>query len=439
MKKNNINNTGITDTFVSAHSRARSVNTCLIITIAFTCVALVPHSAWVGLYDHSRVVGDMGWHELMIGLTSLGLGILFFLLLSITFVFFLKWIYRAHNNLPALGAKGLVYSPAGVIGGFCIPILNLFYPFQIVREIWKASDPTKDAGGKPSWQNVSAPSLVTYWWILLLILFFFTIFLILGAVELRLYKVGNISILGWLVLIWCLLLVIDIILMKLIIKNIDLWQEKKHNHISIKPTVTESMEEKDNLTPELKPGESVAGMRFEQRGEKEPSIANYALWGILGFGAGGILYLEGVIGGFCLGLALRSRKQAWLLALAGFVGFGVGRVAMIFMGYAMFDWGCEPIGVLVVTGAVLGAIGGFSLGVALKDWRVAGFLALAGAIGFGIGEIALYGFELMAVMDSSTDIYILLIFITRVTWGIIGGIFLGVALGYMVKMWGQQT
>ena len=175
---------------------------------------------------------------------------------------------------------------------------------------------------------------------------------------------------------------------------------------------------------------------------KTLSIAGFALWGALGFGVGGILNslgVEGAIGGFSLGLALRSRKQAWLLALAGFIGFAVGRTAMTFMGYIMFDWGGGPVVVYAVTGAIMGAIGGFSLGLALRDWLVAGVLAVSGAIGFSIGEVALHGFELMAVMDRSTGLSIWIFFITRVMWGGIGGIFLGAALGYLVRKWGQQT
>lgn len=171
------------------------------------------------------------------------------------------------------------------------------------------------------------------------------------------------------------------------------------------------------------------------------SITKFALWGAVGFGLGGILNFlsaEGAIGGFALGLALGNRKQAWLLALAGFVGFAAGRAAMIFLGYAMFDWGSEPFLVIPVTGAVMGIIGGASLGLALRSWLVAGVLAVAGAIGFGLGQVAYHGLEMLAVTDGSTGLSILSFFSTRVAWGIIGGAFLGASLGYLVEKWGQR-
>lgn len=170
------------------------------------------------------------------------------------------------------------------------------------------------------------------------------------------------------------------------------------------------------------------------------SITNFTLWGGVGFGLGGILNflgVEGAIGGFALGMPLGNRKQAWLLALAGFVGFAAGHAAMIFMSYAMFDWGSEPFVVIPVTGAIMGIIGGASLGLALRSWLATGVLAVAGAIGFGLGQVAYYGLETLAATDRSTGLSILLFFSTRVAWGIIGGAFLGASLGYLVKKWGQ--
>ena len=86
----------------------------------------------------------------------------------------------------------------------------------------------------------------------------------------------------------------------------------------------------------------------------------------------------------------------------------------------------------------MGAIGGASLGLALRSWLVAGVLAVAGAIGFGLGQVAFHWFELIAVTDRNTGFSILIFIGTRVAWGMIGGAFLGAALGYLVKKWGQQ-
>jgi|SRR6267143_2511070 len=84
------------------------------------------------------------------------------LLYPITAVFFFMWIHRAHRNLSALGATGLKYSPGWAVGGFFVPFLNLVRPFQVVTEIWKASDPKVSAGS--SWQASPSTAMIGQWW-----------------------------------------------------------------------------------------------------------------------------------------------------------------------------------------------------------------------------------------------------------------------------------
>lgn len=81
-------------------------------------------------------------------------------------VLFLVWIYRAHRNLPALDASGLKYSPGWAVGGFFIPIMNLWRPYQVTAEIWKASDPNHvDPDGR-AWQKAPVSPLLNFWWAL---------------------------------------------------------------------------------------------------------------------------------------------------------------------------------------------------------------------------------------------------------------------------------
>lgn len=72
---------------------------------------------------------------------------------------FLAWLWRARKNLRALGARRVKYSVGWVIGGFLIPILNLFLPYRIVSEVWRGSDPEDGGEG-------SVVGLVLTWWIL---------------------------------------------------------------------------------------------------------------------------------------------------------------------------------------------------------------------------------------------------------------------------------
>jgi len=45
------------------------------------------------------------------------------------------------------------------VGWFFVPLMNLFKPYQVVKEIWRGSDPGELAGGIPS-----GTALIGWWW-----------------------------------------------------------------------------------------------------------------------------------------------------------------------------------------------------------------------------------------------------------------------------------
>ena len=115
---------------------------------------------------------------------SLILRVLLVGVVLVTAVFFLIWIYRAHKNLNALGATELKYSPGWAVGGFFVPLLNIFRPYQVVAEIWKASSKGARRGGGTNWKFEQIPAYFGLWWGLWLFsgfLDFFSAFMIFGA------------------------------------------------------------------------------------------------------------------------------------------------------------------------------------------------------------------------------------------------------------------
>jgi Domain of unknown function (DUF4328) len=84
------------------------------------------------------------------------------LMSAITGATFLMWMYRSHSLLPLLGAQSLEYSPGWAIGAFIIPILSMFRPFQVMSEIWGASNP--NSKGWQSWKWEKPPSILSWWW-----------------------------------------------------------------------------------------------------------------------------------------------------------------------------------------------------------------------------------------------------------------------------------
>ena len=80
----------------------------------------------------------------------------------VTAVGFLVWLHRARVNVRALGMRRLRFRREWTVLGFLIPGLNLVRPYQVVQEIWQASDPT--VGDPLAWRSVRTPPLLMIWW-----------------------------------------------------------------------------------------------------------------------------------------------------------------------------------------------------------------------------------------------------------------------------------
>lgn len=102
-------------------------------------------------------------------LLSIGIDISQALLLLVVGVCFLVWTYRLNRNLRVLGVAGLKFTPGWAVGYFFIPIISLWRPYQVFREIWQASDPGPAPRSGRAWQNLPAPALLGFWWVLLLV------------------------------------------------------------------------------------------------------------------------------------------------------------------------------------------------------------------------------------------------------------------------------
>jgi hypothetical protein len=91
------------------------------------------------------------------------IGIIEFATLIVTGIVFLKWIHRANFNSHGFGARNMKFSPGWSVGYYFIPFLNLYRPYQAMKEIWKVS------GNPADWQNVPGSPLLGWWWALWII------------------------------------------------------------------------------------------------------------------------------------------------------------------------------------------------------------------------------------------------------------------------------
>lgn len=59
----------------------------------------------------------------------------------VTAVLVLRWFYRANKNLHARSVPGLDFTPGWAVGWFFVPVINLWKPYQVMRELfWASSD-----------------------------------------------------------------------------------------------------------------------------------------------------------------------------------------------------------------------------------------------------------------------------------------------------------
>jgi Domain of unknown function (DUF4328) len=84
------------------------------------------------------------------------------LLTIVVHIWLMIWMYRCHRNLESLGHRELDSKHIWVILGWFIPVLNLYCPFQVMREIWWRSYPLAENAA----DSAPASHLVFWWWLL---------------------------------------------------------------------------------------------------------------------------------------------------------------------------------------------------------------------------------------------------------------------------------
>ena len=80
-----------------------------------------------------------------------------------TAVVFIWWLWRAYGNLFALSSRHPSTKRGWAIGAWFVPFLNLFRPYEIVRETWWVSANPREAGQTWDYTPVAAP-VIKWWW-----------------------------------------------------------------------------------------------------------------------------------------------------------------------------------------------------------------------------------------------------------------------------------
>jgi hypothetical protein len=155
--------------YVSMKPVSLWLSVLLLVTAAISAVA-----AGFEITEIRLLVGVMGDAEITSlqrfthGLTRHFLMVSRVGLLVATVTLFISWLFFARVNARAFGCRRFTYSRKWAVLAFLLPGVNLIRPLQIVREIWKASDPS-GTEHPLAWKAVEVPEFVNTWWWMLLV------------------------------------------------------------------------------------------------------------------------------------------------------------------------------------------------------------------------------------------------------------------------------
>jgi hypothetical protein len=89
------------------------------------------------------------------------IGLFQVLMFVATAICWLVWLHRAYANLRLMGGGKADYGTGWVVGYWFIPVMNLFRPYQVTKELWLRSAQRNAA---ESIKELRPPSVVSWWW-----------------------------------------------------------------------------------------------------------------------------------------------------------------------------------------------------------------------------------------------------------------------------------
>lgn len=146
-----------------------------------------------------------------------------------TSMMFLFWLHGAYKYAASFTGALLQYTPGWAVAWWFVPILSLWKPYQVIRELWEVSLPAADSSGPA---QVPKSSAVLGWW--------WAAYLAMNAVstfDARIYEAANTASAlinaGWISIASAAVTIVGAVLAVYVVRTIDRNQAIGHD-----PTMT---------------------------------------------------------------------------------------------------------------------------------------------------------------------------------------------------------
>ncbi|MEK7817007.1 MAG: DUF4328 domain-containing protein [Actinomycetota bacterium] len=221
--------------FVSGHSISKVVMLLLVLSLLVSAYGVIMQYSLAGTLSQlnpgkavpQKDINSHAEKTQIFNMVSLPVALL-------TAVFFLVWIHRVYRNLRALGARGLKYSSGMAVVNFIIPLIQLYRPFFVMRDIWKASDPGVDPGDGYGWKKAHGSFMINFWWLCFAVgLFINYAYLVLLFVFISKIEAGVFLNMTYAIMFSHVLGILATVMLILMVRSIDHRQDDKSSHMAI--------------------------------------------------------------------------------------------------------------------------------------------------------------------------------------------------------------
>ena len=148
--------------YVSLKGRSNLVTGLFITYSLIGCIAIISTFQEISFLERIRGGAVYTTEEVdAIGIRQMYIDSVYLLIYAVLAISFLAWLYRIRKNEARLDVTGTQFSAGWSVWVWFIPIMNLFRPYQIMKEAWQASDSDADVD---SWNRSSVSPLLGWWW-----------------------------------------------------------------------------------------------------------------------------------------------------------------------------------------------------------------------------------------------------------------------------------